>query len=751
MGEEITRRVAGVNIVVDLNLVGTSEVTPGRWRAALERSYQVLGDVVGDWRRESRADHCWYVVATSQGGRFGTDPELISQPLTGLWARLAKTLVRELPVCNVRVVDMDEETDPGSAVVAEIVSGRFFEVGLSGGQRFVLLPRPRPLCADAPDHSVHLDPSTTVLFSGGGRGIGYHLAQQLRAAHGCRVIVTGRQSLDSYDDDLLRLDDDGFRGLSRERLRGCLGGEQIKTAREELSRIGRARELWRNLESARLAGAELEYRHCDITDSADVAALLASVEGPIAAVVHDAGIDLPTRVGRKTFAQVKTVVRVKVDGFLHLLDALADRPVGTVCAVGSLAGRFGGTAGQSDYAGANEALARLTDWAGATRAYPMTCVGWPTWDRVGLITNFDAATREVGAVPVDRAVLAWERELRTPRQGEVLFFGAPGEPLPAQLWGMPCASDAPWRHELSSLRHLLGRVVSWAPGDSLVTSHEFGQSDGPVGGGFAVSGQPAVPVSLAIELLLGAARWLQPIRPPKSPPLVPCEMRQLRIHIEALAIPAASPLRVRRQTRARWEGDSWLIDVSLVRDTRDHPTEIGQVTLICCPPRPQPAYGTPTPPIGIPEVTTDSEALALLPGGGAGVAWTAAAGLLRAGPIGADGWRNVHGERRTGSDLYHGALHFPEPTVPVGALEAMFWANCPPDTPTDSWMHIDVVTGDGSGIDRISHAGHCEAARMNDAADTAVLYAADGRVVLRLDGLRWSTSASATPSGAAPW
>src|SRR5262249_13269560 len=118
----------------------------------------------------------------------------------------------------------------------------------------------------------------------------------------------------------------------------------------------------------------------------------------------------------------------------------------------------GGTAGQTDYAGANDGLARLAEWAAATRPYPVTCLSWPTWDSVGLITNQDAAVREMTAVPVDEGVAAWEQELVTPQSGEVLYLGAVRALAPGQLRGLPVPSDYPEAATLLGRRHLLGEV-----------------------------------------------------------------------------------------------------------------------------------------------------------------------------------------------------------------------------------------------------------------------------------------------------
>ena len=552
---ELGLAAAGADIVVDLNVTGCAEVRPGAWRRALERTYTVLAAVSPRWSGQERVDACSYVVVTGHGGALGHEPALIEQPLSGIWAGLAKTLPRELPTCRVRVVDLPEADDPGPAVLGELLSGRLFEVAWLQGQRSALVPYPARRDDDGPLAGPP-DPGATVLVTGGGRGIGYHLGRHLRARWGCRVVVTGRLDLDRVDRDVAVLDEEGFRDLTQQRLRACRGGPQLREVRAELAGLARGRELWRNLEAARRAGAELEYRVCDVTDAAAVSALLGEHDGAVGAVVHDAGIDRPARVAAKQFRDVAAVVSTKVDGLLHLLAAGTAQPA-PICAVGSLTGRFGGTAGQSDYAGANEALARLAEWAGPRRAQPVTCLSWPTWQGLGLITNHRAAVREMSAVGVEAGVRAWEAELRRPRRGEVLFLAEVGPMTPPQARGTTVPSDHPGAADLLARRRRLGQLERWAPGSVLHSRHRVSTRTLTAAAGFHVAGRPSIPVSVLVDLMLDAADWLHtgsgengvPADQARAQPPHTVVTR-LRVQVSALVLPAGGTAEIVRTAHA---------------------------------------------------------------------------------------------------------------------------------------------------------------------------------------------------------
>ena len=204
-------QLGAIDIVIDLN-VGTADIgdAADAWPRQLARTLQLLRACAADWTAETDCRRLGYVPVTRTGGQLGAGSAPVSHPMGGLWVGLAKGLPREIPNCNVRVVDLvDEPLDPAELaelVVAELYRWGLFEIAHRDGRRYTLQARRYP--AGAPVRSF--GPADTVVMSGGGRGIGFALALDFATRYGARVIVTGRAPLPDPQDPELTLDEAGF-------------------------------------------------------------------------------------------------------------------------------------------------------------------------------------------------------------------------------------------------------------------------------------------------------------------------------------------------------------------------------------------------------------------------------------------------------------------------------------------------------------------------------------------------------------
>lgn len=571
-----------VDLIIDAGLTGLGAVVgAGAWREPLARSVRALHAVYPDWSAEPDARRLHYVALTGMGGEMAISPETAAgQPLGGLWAGLAKTLPREFPACAVHVIDIDPAAgDSSDAIVAEIVGGGTIEIGLVGGRRATVLPRWQA----AGGQPIRLTSSDVVVFTGGGRGIGFEIALELARDTGCRVIVSGRTRL-SDDDGWLAASAEEFAEMKRRAYTRREPGTSPQQVRRKISSLIQAREIAANLARAECAGAKVTYRVCDVTDAADVAALIAHAGDGLAMVVHNAGIDQPARLNKKTVDDVMRVIAIKVDGFFNLLAAIGDRPLKMLCSVGSLTGRYGGMVGQSDYSAANEALARLTTWVAAKRDYPVKCLGWPTWNNLGLITNLDAAARYMAPIDVGQGVAAWKTELLTEGGGEIALLGEVGELGPIQLHGVVIPSNWEGRIRLVSERFFLGEVLRYAPMSVLETAHcldpswasclqdaavpDAGRDSGaPAGSGErgagAGRGSAAMPLSLIVEYLVRGASWLFV---PGHAQDEDQELHDVRIWPQACD-PVDGPVRMIRRAAVTGSGQPLRIEVGLWRVT----------------------------------------------------------------------------------------------------------------------------------------------------------------------------------------
>ncbi|WFB06678.1 KR domain-containing protein [Streptomyces sp. LX-29] len=546
-----------VDLTVGHRLSAGGREAVGAWRAALTETVTALRGVYDAWAAETAADRLFYLAVSYLGGGMGQHPDDdLAQPLGGIWAGLAKTLHREFPNCNARVVDLalDAAAELPGIVAAELGRVGQIEVGYRDGRRLTLTPGARPPAAPA----LTLGPADTVLVSGGGRGIGWELARTLAERHGVRVVVTGREPFPTGDEPWFGADEAALkayeRGVWAERPPG-------RSPAEVRRRLGRERRLWElaaNLTSARRHGLRIDYARCDFTDPAQVRELVRREGGALTGVIHNAGVDTAARLPKKSDAEILRTVEVKVDGFLHLFEEVRQLDLKFFCAVGSLTGRLGGMVGQLEYAAANDGLARLGTWADRRAAFPVMTLAWPTWDRIGLIANFGATLRYMAAIDVADGLARWEAELLAGTAGEVTFVGPLGRAIdPGQAVGYPVVPALPGFQAAYPRIFHLGEVTAFQPHARLDATVVFDRDRAPVLGDFQVDGGDAVPVSVLLENAVRGAEWL-----------VPEDYPALRVAaVERIVVPLAllrldgGRLRLTRTARGFHEGRDWVVEV----------------------------------------------------------------------------------------------------------------------------------------------------------------------------------------------
>jgi cytochrome P450/NAD(P)-dependent dehydrogenase (short-subunit alcohol dehydrogenase family) len=558
--------------IIDLGLESPFDLDAAdAWEPAMRRTLALLQACYADWLGEQNPTRLFYLAATRMDGRMGYGDQQAGaglkaqdyeQPLGGIWAGLAKTLPQELPNCNIRVLDLtpDECDTLADRIIGELYRWGLFEIGYRGGRRYTLQAMRADLSAT---QDPRLGPGDVVLFSGGARGIGLVCARAIAERTGASVIVTGRELPATGEEPWAKLDAEAFKTYAKSRLAEAGPGRRLTEIRAETARLKRRRALRAGLDELAALGLPVHYRICDVTDAASVASLCAEFGGSLRMIIHNAGIDHPIRLAQKNTEDFLDVVRTKVMGFAHLCAAARQAPdLVQFCNVGSLTGRFGGMTGETDYAAANEALARLGLWASR---HALNCtvktLAWPTWDSVGMISNFEVTKRYVSPMPIDVGVRHWLAELADIRSGEVMFMGAAGAAVtPIQIKGFAPIGGLTNFDELATRYHHVGAPQCFEPFRRFVTRYGIDRDSAHFLDAFWFKGSPALPAALLIEHACGVAGW---IIPPRMRPLRLAALTNIRIRLDAAILPVAEdePIALCSEASGAWRGEDWVVEV----------------------------------------------------------------------------------------------------------------------------------------------------------------------------------------------
>jgi hypothetical protein len=153
-------------------------------------------------------------------------------------------------------------------------------------------------------------------------------------------------------------------------------------------------EIDQTLKRFAAAGLQATYHSCDLADWPRLAEILDQIRrtaGPIQGVVHGAGYGKSGRFDTRPLESVERTLAGKLDGAVAMMALTWRDPIEYWIGFGSLSGRSGGN-GLTDYAGANDMLAKLVDWYRARRPDSHACCfHWQSWNDIGMAMLGDSA------------------------------------------------------------------------------------------------------------------------------------------------------------------------------------------------------------------------------------------------------------------------------------------------------------------------------------------------------------------------
>jgi NAD(P)-dependent dehydrogenase (short-subunit alcohol dehydrogenase family) len=327
-------------------------------------------------------------------------------PTAGGLAGLAKTAGHEWPEVACKAIDVAPglaAADAAAAAVEEFLTAGPAEVGIASAGRTTVQLAQQPVGPGT--LPVALDRGDVVVVSGGARGVTAAAALDLARAYRPTLVLLGRSPLPEAEPDWLS-------GLTEEAdIKRAIGAHLNGDASprkigEQYQQLAAQREVRQTLARIEAAGSRVVYHALDVTDAPAVARTLDRVRaelGPIAGVVHGAGVLADRRIEDQTDEQFERVCRTKVAGLRSLLAATAGDALKFLALFSSSTGRFGRT-GQVAYAVANEVLNKAAQQQARLRpACRVVALNWGPWEG-GMVTPALAkvfAAEGVGLIPLE--------------------------------------------------------------------------------------------------------------------------------------------------------------------------------------------------------------------------------------------------------------------------------------------------------------------------------------------------------------
>ena len=490
----------------------------------------------------------FFAVNTKIDGNFGytTKDEFnpIVGALTGGTTCYRKDVYERTGAIS-KLMDFEPETTPdemAQMTMDEVLHGDMrLMIGTRQKVRSTILSVPMRL-----DRSVkHFDlAGKTIIFTGSGRGIGAMLAQKIAAQYHSKIIILDIIEIQEKTPVWATMNEAELAALKKQMWEEMRADHTQKATPVMLERaFGRVKDsvtLYNNMQKLRDLGSEVEYYHCDVMNSSmmkEVCTKIKAKNSRVDGLIHFAGLERSKLIYDKDPMEYYRIFDVKATSFASFLANNVVKDKGFFAFASSIAGKYGNL-GQSDYASANDYLAKSA-LSLSNQGYRAISIAMSAYKNVGMGVRAGVETflrsNGVDFVDPEDGMQIFLDEIVYGRVPEIVLTGSLGrldwdhqllfemdEIGADQKFGSDSSNNgsddgsqngggqtpAAEPAAAKDATHFLGNVQKMEAGHELRGEKEFNLKADPYLADHAIEGTPYVPGVMGIETFMETANAL---------------------------------------------------------------------------------------------------------------------------------------------------------------------------------------------------------------------------------------------------
>ena len=323
---------------------------------------------VKDLSKRDDAD-TFVAVVSKIDGNFGYKTKEALNPIIGAvygGASCFRKDLYELAGVLTKIIDFREDSLPeqmARQTLSEVLTGdERALIAFDGLERKTILCLPRKI---KKENKLMDLKGKTIAFTGAARGIGAILAQKIAKEYQSRLLILDIIELQEKTSYYATLSEQDLAQVKQELWQKLKADTSIKATpvllEKEFGKITDSVALYKNIEKLKALGSEVDYYHCDVTNSSmlkDVVMKIKKKYGRLDGLIHFAGLEHSKLLTDKTIEEYYKIFSVKATSAAAFIALNLVKETGFYAFASSIAGKFGNL-GQSDYASASDYLAKL--------------------------------------------------------------------------------------------------------------------------------------------------------------------------------------------------------------------------------------------------------------------------------------------------------------------------------------------------------------------------------------------------------